>query len=147
MIPFLLRYNVRSLIVRRATTIATALGIALVVFVLASALMLAAGIRKTLGSSGRADDAVVLRQGSDAELGSVIEEGSVKLVLAAPGVKHDERGQPIGAGEIVVVGAMDKLGTSGVTNVSIRGVGDEALTLRPEVHIVAGRPARPGSDE
>jgi putative ABC transport system permease protein len=147
MIAFLLRYNLRSLIVRRATTVATALGIALVVFVLASSLMLAAGIRKTLGSSGRADNAIVLRQGSDAELGSVVEESSAKLVLAAPGVKHDERGQPIGAGEVVVVGAMDKLGTTGVTNVSIRGVGDEAMALRPEVRVVAGRPARPGSDE
>ena len=51
MIP--IRYNVRSLAVRKATTLATALGIALVVFVLASSLMLSAGIRKTLGSSGR----------------------------------------------------------------------------------------------
>ncbi len=46
-------------------------GIALVVFVLASSLMLSAGIRKTLGASGKADNAIVLRKGSDAELGSV----------------------------------------------------------------------------
>ena len=46
MIP--LRYNVRSLVVRRATTFATAFGIALVVFVLASSLMLSAGIKKRL---------------------------------------------------------------------------------------------------
>ncbi len=145
MIPF--RYNVRSLAVRKATTVATAAGIALVVFVLASSLMLSAGIKKTLGSSGKVDDAIVLRMGSDAELGSVIEESSVPLILAAPGVKKDERGQPLGVAEIVVVGAMDKIGTTGVTNVSIRGVPEDVMRFRPEVHIVAGRPPRPGTDE
>jgi len=145
MVP--IRYNLRSLAVRKATTIATAGGIALVVFVLASSLMLKEGIRKTLGSSGHADNAIVLRMGSDAELGSVVEESSVALILAAPGVKTDERGQPFGAPEIVVVGAMEKIGAHGVTNVSIRGVSGDATRMRPEIRIVAGRPARPGSDE
>lgn len=145
MIP--IKYNVRSLAVRKATTLATAGGIALVVFVLASSLMLSAGIKKTLGSSGKPDTAIVLRMGSDAELGSVIEESSVPLILAAPGVKTGPNGQPLGAAEIVVVGAMEKLGTDGVTNVSIRGVGDDVLTFRPEVHVVAGRPPKPGTDE
>lgn len=145
MIP--IRYNVRSLVVRKATSFATAAGIALVVFVLASSLMLSAGIKKTLGISGRPDDAIVLRMGSDAELGSVIDESSVPLILAAPGVRRDDHGRPLGAGEIVVVAALEKVGTPGVTNVTIRGVDEEAEVLRPEVHVVAGRPPRPGSDE
>jgi putative ABC transport system permease protein len=145
MIP--IRYNVRSLAVRKATTLATALGIALVVFVLASSLMLSAGIRKTLGSSGRADNAIVLRMGSDAELGSVVEESSVPLILAAPGVKMDEQGKPLGTSEVVVVAAMPKLGADGVTNVTIRGVPDNSARFRPEVQIVAGRAPKPGADE
>jgi len=144
MIP--VRYNVRSLAVRKATTFATASGIALVVFVLASAMMLTAGVHKTLGASGHPDQAIVMRMGSDAELGSVIEQSSVALVFAAPGVKTGEHG-PLGAAEIVVVGAMEKLGADGVTNVTIRGVGDDVMTFRPEVHLIAGRPARPGTDE
>jgi putative ABC transport system permease protein len=145
MIP--IRYNVRSLAVRKATTLATALGIALVVFVLASSLMLSAGIRKTLGSSGKADNAIVLRMGSDAELGSVVEESSVPLILAAPGVKMDEQGKPLGTSEVVVVAAMPKLGADGVTNVTIRGVPDNSARFRPEVQIVAGRAPKPGADE
>jgi putative ABC transport system permease protein len=145
MVPF--RYNVRSLAVRKATTVATAGGIALVVFVLAASLMLAAGIKKTLGTAGRVENAIVLRMGSDAELGSVVEESSVSLILASPGVARDARGQPLGSGEIVVVGAMEKLGTTGLTNVSVRGIPDDVMRFRPETRIVAGRPARPGSDE
>jgi putative ABC transport system permease protein len=145
MIP--VNYNVRSLAVRKATTLASASGIALVGFVLASTLMLNAGIKKTMATSGKPDNAIVLRMGSDAELGSVIEESSVPLILAAPGVKADERGQPLGVGEIVVVGAMEKLGASGVTNVTIRGVTDDVMRFRPEIHLVAGRLARAGTDE
>jgi putative ABC transport system permease protein len=144
MIP--LRYNLRSLAVRKATTIATAAGIGLVVFVVASSMMLTAGIHKTLGSSGHADQAIVMRMGSEAELGSVIEQSSVPLILAAPGVKAGEHG-PLGAAEIVVVAAMEKVGAEGMTNLTIRGVGDDVMTFRPDVHLVAGRAPRPGTDE
>jgi putative ABC transport system permease protein len=143
-----LRYNVRSLAVRKATTFATALGIGLVVFVLSSSMMLAAGIKKTLAVSGRADTAIVLRKGSDAELGSSLDVAEVNRILGAAGVRHDAHEKPIGAGEIVVVAAMEKLGTSGgVTNVQLRGVTDGVKEIRPEVRVVEGRPPRPGSDE
>jgi len=146
-----IQYNVRSLAVRKTTTIATALGIGLVVFVLSTSMMLAAGIRKTLTSSGRDDTAIVLRKGSDSELGSVIDASEVNRILAAAGVRRDAKDAPVGAGEIVVVGAIEKLGTTGIANVQIRGVTAEpngqASELRPEVHIIDGRPARPGSDE
>jgi hypothetical protein len=56
-----LRYNLRSLAVRKATTAATGLGIGLVVFVLSASQMLADGIEHTLGSAGAPDRAIVLR--------------------------------------------------------------------------------------
>jgi putative ABC transport system permease protein len=145
MIP--IRYNVRSLTVRKTTTIATALGVGLVVFVLASALMLSAGIKKTLGVSGQDDVGIVLRKGSDAELGSVLDTASVNTIVGGPGVKRDEAGKPMGTGEIIVVGALEKIGASGVANVQIRGVTPESLKFRPHQRIVAGRQAKPGSDE
>jgi putative ABC transport system permease protein len=145
MIP--IRYNVRSLAVRKATTVATALGIALVVFVLASALMLANGIKKTLTISGQPDVAIVLRKGSDAELGSVIEVAAINTIMGAPGVKRDEKNAPIGVGEVIVVGAMEKIGAKGVTNVQIRGVPANAMQFRKEITIVDGRAPAPGKDE
>ena len=141
-----IRYNLRSLVVRRSTTFATALGIALVVWVLASALMLAEGVKRTLGSAGRADVAIVLRKGSDAELGSSVEEQQIGLVMAMPGVMR-EGGQPVGTGETVVIIAVEKVGASGVSNVQLRGVTETGEKLRPTVKLLQGRRPAPGSDE
>lgn len=144
MVPF--RYNLRSLTVRKATSLATAFGIALVVFVLAAALMLSAGIKRTMAASGQDDVAIVMRKGADNELSSTIEDPQVGLIKAMPGVKQ-EGGLPFGAGEVIVVGAMEKIGATGVSNVQIRGVPDDWAKFRPQVHLVAGRAPHPGSDE
>lgn len=147
MIP--ISYNVRSLMVRKTTTFATAGGIALVVFVLAAAFMLSAGVSKTLVAGGRPDNAIVTRKGADQEMASSIESPSVSLVLATPGVKKDETGAPLGGGEVVVVIAQDRLGgePGQVTNILVRGVNDNVLKVRPDVRLVEGRPAKPGTDE
>jgi putative ABC transport system permease protein len=49
----------------------------------------------------------------------------------------------------VVVIAMDKLGGADgmVSNILVRGVPPQVMKVRPEVRIVDGRPARPGTDE
>ena len=147
MIP--LRYNLRSLAVRKATTIATALGIGLVVFVLSASQMLADGIRNTLGRAGEPDNAVVLRKGADNEMSSSLETRVVNLILAAPGVKRDAQGTPRGIGEITAVIALEKPNSGGqVSNVSVRGSPvEEMLKFRKRVRITAGRAPRPGADE
>ena len=146
MIP--ISYNVRSLMVRKTTTIATALGIGLVVFVLASSQMLARGIRKTMAQSGSEGKALVLRKGADAELSSTVEQRFVSRVLAAPGVKRSASGQPLGLGEALLVIAIDRMNDPGqISNVQLRGTTDNVLQVRPEARIVAGRPPRPGTHE
>lgn len=139
MIPF--SYNLRNLAVRRATTAASALGIALVVFVFSSVAMLAKGIERTVGVAGRPDVAVVLSRGSRAELESTLEEETAKLVLAKPGIAQGQDGELLVAKEMSIVLTMDKLGTSGVSNVTVRGIPAQALVqkFRPEVKLAAGR--------
>ena len=147
MIP--ISYNVRSLMVRKTTTFATAGGIALVVFVLAAAAMLSEGVGRTLVSGGRPDNAIVTRKGADQEMSSSIESKSVSMVLATPGVKKDETGAPLGGGEVVVVIAQDRLGGEAgqISNILVRGVSDNVLKVRPDVRVIEGRPAKPGTDE
>ncbi|MFO0635240.1 MAG: FtsX-like permease family protein [Nannocystaceae bacterium] len=146
MVPF--RYNVRNLFVRRTTTIAAALGVALVVFVLAAALMLSEGLQRTLDMSGRADTAIVLRKGSDSEMPSSIEDATVALIKGAPGVKKDATGKPEVIAESVVVLFQDLANGAGKSNATLRGVPlDDIVAFRPEVKIVQGKMAASGSDE
>ncbi len=145
MIP--LSYSLRSLMVRKATTAATAFGIALVVFVFATALMLVEGISRTLGSAGDPSIAIVLRQGSDAELASSIENAHVGVVLASRDVARRANGDPDGAAEVMGVIALDKIGDAGISNVAVRGVTEDSFAFRPNVHVVAGRRPNLGTDE
>jgi putative ABC transport system permease protein len=142
-----LSYNARNLAVRKSTTLAAALGLGLVVFVFASVMMLSNGIKKTLGRAASPDVAIVLRKGSDAELSSSIEDPSVSIIMASKEIAKAPDGQPLAIGEVVAVMLLEKLGTTGVSNVQVRGVPDGVFAFRPSVHIVEGRLAKPGSDE
>jgi putative ABC transport system permease protein len=143
-----INYNIRSLFVRKTTTFATALGIALVVFVLASSLMLSEGIKRTMSASGQRDVALVLRAGSDTELASGYESRQASIVAAAPGVKMGSDGQPLTSGEAVIVITLGIVGTDGqVANVQVRGVPPQGYALRPNLQIIEGRRAQPGTDE
>jgi putative ABC transport system permease protein len=140
-------YNVRSLAVRKTTTLATAGGIGLVVFVFSSVLMLSNGLKKTMGKAGSNDVAIVLRKGADAELSSSIEDQQASVVKAAKEVSVNEKGSPRAVSEMVLVVALDRIGTYGIGNVNIRGVPDGVMDFRKGVKIVAGRAANPGTDE
>jgi putative ABC transport system permease protein len=142
-----IKYSVRSVMVRKATSAAAAIGIGLVVFVLATAMMLVAGLSKTMGASGSDDVAIVLRKGADAELGSGVEDTQISLIKAMPGVAKGEAGQGTAVGEVVVVSALEKLGTEGITNVQIRGIPAEGFAFRKNAKIVQGRAPKPGTDE
>ena len=145
MIP--VAYNLRNLTVRKTTTIATAAGLGLVVFVFASSMMLANSVERTLGRSARSDVAIVIRKGSDAELSSGIEEQQVGLILNNADVAKRPDGKPDGVGEIVAVILLDKNGTDGVSNVQVRGVPEDVMVFRPSARIIEGRPAQAGTDE
>jgi putative ABC transport system permease protein len=140
-------YNVRNLGVRKTTTLAAGFGLALVVFTVAATLMLTNGINKTIGRATDPNVAIVIRKGSEAELSSSIEEPSVGLVLATPGVAVGDNGRPLGVGEVVVVVLLDKVGTDGFSNVQVRGVPDDVLKFRKEARVTEGRAPKPGTDE
>jgi len=141
MVP--LRYNARSLVVRKVTTLAAVLGIALVVFVFAASLMLDQGIARALVTAGRPDVAVILRKGSDAELTSGITDEFLGLFRGPAQVS--QAGGVIG--EIVVVIIAKHQGDSGASNVLVRGTPADGIAFRPEIKVIRGRAPRPGTDE
>lgn len=144
MIP--IAYNVRNLLVRKTTSAAAALGLGLVVFVFASAVMLSNGVKEATRRAVDPRSAIVLRKGSAAEIESGIDATQVALVGAAPGVARAPDGRPLVVGELIVLVILDKIG-KGPSNVQMRGVPDDVMAFRPSVKIVEGRAARPGSDE
>lgn len=142
-----LSYVVRNLATRRATTLLTAGGMALVVFVFATVLMLSEGLRTALVQSGSADNAVVIRRGAQTEVQSGVERNQAAVIESQPEVALDGQGRPLASREIVVLISLPKRDSSGPANVTIRGVGAQGAALRPQVRLTAGRLFRPGASE
>jgi putative ABC transport system permease protein len=141
-----LSYSIRSLWTRRLTTVLTAGGMALVVFVFATILMLAEGLEQTLVQTGSPDNLLILRKGATGEVDSAIELDRAAVVESLPGIAVDDLGRPLLAKEVVVLITMDKRG-GGSSNVTVRGIGRQSLALRPQVDIVRGRMPRFGVHE
>ncbi|MBJ6726876.1 ABC transporter permease [Geomesophilobacter sediminis] len=141
-------YSFRNLWTRRLTTVLTASGMGLVVFVFAATLMLAEGLQQTLVQTGSPDNVVVLRKSSNSEVQSGVERTQAALVETQPEVAIGADGQPLLAKELVVLINLQKRGTHKPANVVIRGVATPAsFTLRPAVRLIEGRLPHPGLAE
>jgi putative ABC transport system permease protein len=140
-------YSFRNLWTRRLTTVLTASGMALVVFVFSAILMLAEGLRKTLVETGSYDNVVVVRKGSTSEVMSGVSRLQASIVETQPEVAIGADGQLLLAKEMVVLIALPKRGTNALSNVVIRGIGASSLALRPQVRLVEGRMPTPGLSE
>jgi putative ABC transport system permease protein len=123
------------------------IGIAGVVAVLISVLAMGVGFRHTLADSGRADRAIILRGGSDAELNSNLTRGDVDTIGNAPGIAKDSAGKAALSNELVTVVNVPKIDTGTDANITLRGVGLTLIQVRPELTIVEGRMFRPAVRE
>jgi putative ABC transport system permease protein len=142
-----LAYIARNLWVRRVTTLLTALGMALVVFVFATVLMMSEGIRATLVATGQPDNVLVLRKGAGAEINSGIERGQAAILETLPGIATDALGRRLVSKEPVVLNNLPKRGSGKPSNVTLRGTSALGLALRPQVRLIEGRMFRPGTSE
>ena len=133
---------------RTGASLVVVVGIAGVVAVLVAMLAMGEGFQSTLQQTGSDDTAIVLRGGSNAELNSVLDRDSVNVITQAPGVVRGADGKPVASAELSVVANMPKRSDPGAdANVQIRGVGEQAWALRPNVKIIAGRRFKPGLRE
>jgi len=144
-IPF--SYVVRNLATRKLTTALTAGGMALVVYVFATVLMLAAGLKQTLVSTGQDDNIVVIRRASQSEVQSGVDRTQAAIVESRPEIATGDDGQKLVSKEPDVLISLPKRDSGKPSNVIIRGVTPVGITLRPQVRIVEGRMFRPGMSE
>jgi putative ABC transport system permease protein len=142
-----LNYVARNLWVRRLTTALTAGGMALVVFVFSAVLMLDAGLKATMVSSGSDSNVVIIRKGSDTEVQSGVDRDSAAVVETLPQVARGADGGTLVSREVVVLDSLSKRDSGQRTNVPVRGVSPLGLQLRDQVRIVEGRMFRPGASE
>jgi putative ABC transport system permease protein len=142
-----LAYSFRNLWTRRLTTALTASGMALVVFVFASILMLAEGLKKTLVETGSFDNAVILRRGASSEVGSAVDREQASIIETLPEAAIGVDGLRLLAKELVVLIGLPKRGTHNVSNVVVRGTGRKSMNLRPQMKLIQGRMFKEGRPE
>ena len=141
--------GVSTLPQRMGSSAVIVVGIAGVVGVLVALLAMAEGYAEMLRKSGSEDTAIVLRGASAAEVASVLSREDITQIAQAPGVAKSAKGEPLVSAETVVAANLPVKGTrtDEEASVQVRGVGDEAFAVRPQVKIVAGRKFQPGLKE
>jgi putative ABC transport system permease protein len=134
-----LSYNLRNLVVRKTTTLMTALGIALTVAVLLAILALVSGLHDAFASTGNPLQVMVLRKGSDSELVSGITRIVYQDMKFRAGVARAANGDPMVSPEGVVVISLPSVDNPDGSNITLRGITPMGIQMREGIKLAAGR--------
>ncbi|MGD0201180.1 MAG: ABC transporter permease [Bryobacteraceae bacterium] len=132
-------YNLRNLVVRKTTTIMTALGIALTVAVLLAILALVHGLDTAFAASGHPLNVLVLRKGSDSELASNFLRTAYQDLRPKPGIARGRGGEPLASLELVTVINLPSRSNPDGMNVTLRGLSGAGIEMRDQVRLAQGR--------
>ncbi|MDE2368119.1 MAG: ABC transporter permease [Burkholderiales bacterium] len=141
--------GVSTLTQRLGSSAVIVVGIAGVVGVLVALLAMAEGYGQTLRGTGNTDTAIVMRGASASEVASVLGRDALVQIEQAPGIARDAAGKPLASAETVVaVNLPVRRGAPGDEgSAQLRGVGEMAWAVRPQMKIVEGRRFQPGLRE
>ena len=139
-------YNLRNLVERKGTTLMTAVGIALTVAVLVTAMALTAGLAGVFAGSGDPRQAIVLRKGVDAELSSTVSNDAYQIIRRLPGIAATPDGEPMVSPEGLTVVNLPSVDSPSGMNVTVRGMLPIGLAMRP-ARVAEGRMFTPGLRE
>ncbi len=134
-----LTYNYRNVVVRWRATLATVLGIALVVAVFVLVQSLAVGLEKSAANTGDPRNIMIVRKGSTAESTSMVARPQFEIVRYWPQIARDDAGQPLISADLIALISQPRIGGQGEANVTVRGVSPLGAALRPQVKLTAGR--------
>lgn len=141
-----LKYNLRSLLVRRVSTAMTAGGIALVVAVFVIVMAMVAGLGSAITEAGSPDNLIVLRKGATTETTSSMNLDQFDAMKFLPGIRRDRNGDSYASPELPVQVLLER-SAGERDNIVIRGVEPVALKVHEKVRIVAGRMFTPSVRE
>ena len=141
-----IKYNVRSLLVRKMGTVMTALGIGLTVGIMVVMMAMVRGLDLTFIETGDPQNLIVIRQGSGNEVNSYFSRNLFETIRFLPGVERSPANEPEAVGEIVVV-ITHRRADGSDSNVIVRGTSDLGFRLRPDLRVTEGRSFRAGLRE
>lgn len=142
-----IRYNVRNIFVRWRATLATIVGIALVVWVYMLMQTMAIGLEKSSRNTGDPRNIMIVRKGSTAESSSQVTRAQLKAFNYAPEIERDAQGRPLLSADVLVLVSLPRRNGTGEANVLVRGISPTGMQLRPQVSLVEGRWFTPGRRE
>lgn len=141
-----LKYNRRSLLVRRVSNAMTGGGIALVVGVFVIVMAMVAGLSRAIRQSGSEDNLIVLSRGSTTETGSSLKLDQFDAIKFLTGIRRDAAGNPLASPEMSEQILMPSPSGS-LDNLAVRGIVPSSVGVHDRVHIVSGRMLTPGLSE
>ena len=142
-----LKYNIRNVLVRWRSTLATVLGIALVVAVYVLLQAMAAGIEKSSANTGDPRNLMIVRRGSTAESASLVTREQLRSLMYVPEIARNAQGEPEIAADLLVLLNLPRRDGGGEANVLLRGTSARGRELRSQVQLVEGRWFQPGHRE
>jgi putative ABC transport system permease protein len=140
-------YNLRNLVVRKTTTVMTALGIALTVAVLLSVLALVQGLRTAFKATANPLHILITRKGATSELVSGLPRASFQVIKAKPGIARNAKGEPMASLEMITVITLPSEDNPSGNNINLRGVPPMGIEIRDGLKIDSGRWFTPGRRE
>jgi putative ABC transport system permease protein len=139
-------YNLRNLVVRKTTTVITALGIALTVAVLLAVLALVNGLKTAFQSSGNPLQILVMRKGATAELSSGVTREVFQDLKSMAGIAR-EGDEPRASLEMVTVINLPSVDSPTGMNVTLRGILPVGVKMRDNLKLQDGRWFQAGQRE
>jgi putative ABC transport system permease protein len=135
MVP--IRYNVRSLLERRATSVMTMLGVALVSMIFVIVFGFAAGLRESLLNAGEDRNVIVMARGVTSENESFVPHPATEILRVRPEIATNQQHQALLSRESIAGVNISR--RSGAKEFALlRGVDPIAYEVHPNLHLVEG---------
>ncbi len=135
MVP--IRYNVRSLLERRATSVMTMLGVALVSMIFVIVFGFAAGLNESLRNAGEDRNVIVMARGVTSENESFVPHPATEILQVRPEIAINQQHQALLSRESIAgVNISRKAGAKEFA--LLRGVDPIAYEVHRNLHLVEG---------
>lgn len=140
-------YNFRNVLVRWRATLATIVGVGLVIAVFILVQSLAVGLTRSSINTGDPRNILVVRKGATAESSSIVTREQLKIISFFPQLARDAGNQPLISADLIVLISLARRDGKGEANILMRGISPKGMEIRPQVKLVSGRWFVPGKRE